>query len=136
MRCDHVKDLLKVEEEKLAAYRKTGTAFQFGRRPVSLDVLSKPKDTTVGGSNEFLPKQQRLTIGKPTLCRDRQMLSAYETMPPHLESDSLFCSENRSEFWWKKNTPLQQKELKMHVNPMDHKYMYRENVLKQAAALR
>lgn len=137
-RVNRVKEMLEEEEQKLVAQRiKFANGPGFGKRAVTFATLTKALecgDDSQGASNEFLPLQQIMTSGKPTLCRP--MPEAYSQVPSHLEKDSLFCSENRAEYWWKNNPALEKIVLKHNVRPMDKKYMYRENVLKMQAALR
>lgn len=113
-----------------------------GRRAVTVADLERqskrsgPDSAAAGGSNEFLPKQQIYTAGKPTLCRPMITDSAYGMVPMLTKDDSLFASENRANFFWKKQPDEDLRKSKSWCRPMDAKYRYRENMTLLSGCLR
>jgi hypothetical protein len=79
----------------------------------------------VGSASEVLPKQQRLSAGKPKICRPID--STHQAVKEMFEAeDSHFTSEYRSHGWWKTVMEGQRHELKEHVRPYDGWTMFRD----------
>lgn len=107
----------------------------FGQRAVTMEALARTNDDpSAGFSNEFLPKQQRLTCGKPTLCRP--MGQPYKDLPSMQATDSCFTSGYRGQYWWKSLPESQVARSKQYCRPIDDKYRYRENMILLAGCLR
>lgn len=88
-----------------------------------------------GASSEILPKHQRLTAGKPSICRS--LPESIESLAKILHADdSCFTSEYRSHLWWKTVPQSQKHELKEHVRPFDNWTLFRDQAVKQKAAMR
>lgn len=77
-----------------------------------------------GGSSELLPRQQRLSVGKPAMCRPIS-LTRKDLAEMMNAEDSHFTSEYRSNGWWKVHPNRQ--ELKEHVRPYDSWTTFRDN---------
>jgi len=87
-----------------------------------------------GLDGEVLPKQQKKTIGKPSICRAAD--ESMEALRKHLTADdSYFTSEYRSKMWWKNVMSSQRHELKEHVRPYDNWTMFRDNAAKYAGTM-
>lgn len=78
-----------------------------------------------GVSSEVLPKHQRMTAGKPAICRPNDESREAMAKMMHAE-DSHFTSEYRSNGWWKTTLEGQKKELKEHVRPYDGWVQFRD----------
>jgi len=72
-----------------------------------------------GASSEVLPKHQRLTAGKPAICRPIPQGSREAISKMMNAEDSHFTSEYRCHGWWKMVAESQKHELKEHVRPLD-----------------
>lgn len=77
-----------------------------------------------GGSSEMLPRHQRLSVGKPAMCRPMSLTQKDLAEMMNAE-DSHFTSEYRSNGWWKVHPNRQ--ELKEHVRPYDSWTTFRDN---------
>lgn len=96
-----------------------------------------PANSASGGSGEVLPKQQRFTAGRPSLCRPiPEDMPADKRKAYFLADDSLNASEHRAKYWWKESPQFQKKELKKHVRPMDSWNHFRDTAVKQKDSLR
>jgi hypothetical protein len=85
----------------------------------------KPDCPEAGDQSEVLPRHQRLTAGKPAICKP---------LKPNREAvakmfnaaDSHFTSEYRSNGFWKEVMENQKHELKEHVRPFDNWTLFRD----------
>jgi len=99
---------------------------------------SSPGGSSRGSQGEMLPKQQRLTIGRPSLCRKLpgDINSDERRTRYALANDSYFASEHRVNFWWKGISDDLTKEIKAHVRPQDSWTHFRDNAFKARATMR
>merc|ERR1711865_244832 len=82
--------------------------------------------TENGASSEVLPRHQRLSTGKPAICRP--MAQNGEAMQKMMRAeDSHFTSEYRRSGFWKTTIEGQKKEIKEHVRPYDSWTKFRDN---------
>lgn len=81
----------------------------------------------VGSASEVLPKQQRMSAGKPKICRPID--GTHEAVKEMFEAeDSHFTSEYRANGFWKATQNMQ--ELKEHVRPYDSWTLFRDSAAK------
>merc|ERR1712217_243383 len=93
------------------------------------------EEGTEGLSNEVLPRHQRLTAGKPALCRP--IAQTREAMAKtFMAEDSYFVSEYRHNMWWKNVMEGQKREIKEHVRPYDNWTLFRETAVRQNPNMR
>lgn len=76
-----------------------------------------------GSASEVLPKQQRMSAGKPKICRPID--SSHQAVKEMFEAeDSHFTSEYRANGFWKATQNIA--ELKEHVRPFDSWTKFRD----------
>merc|ERR1719263_1503504 len=80
---------------------------------------------------EVLPKHQRLTAGKPAICRPLAQGSREAISKMMHAEDSHFTSEYRQNAWWKMVAESQKHELKDHVRPLDSWTYFRDEAAQQ-----
>merc|ERR1712224_998549 len=93
-----------------------------------------------GNGAEVVPRHQRRTAGRPSLCRPLpdDIVNDPEKKRERysLNEDSSFASEHRVNYWWKGSPAWQKKALKEHVRPYDGWSMFRANANMMKEALR
>lgn len=93
-----------------------------------------------GSPGEVVPRQQRMTAGRPSLCRplpdDVIKDPQRRRLKYSLNEDSSFASEHRVNYWWKGNPRWQKKTIKDHVRPYDNWTLFRDNAVQLKGCLR